>query len=183
MTRRKETAVTNVEQVTGVDQERPDDTEAGDALDAGLAQAEMDASTAAHEAADPGHLEDEQAVQDGWAEPVTPPDEDRTPPLVETVETLLFHPHLQPRVKILMLQLVWVGQPMTAPALASGTGLSKTEVFHALKRYVAAGIITESMVPTKQPPWRFDRHYTVTAETRRDLAGLLTKTAADDAEG
>lgn len=153
-----------------------------DRPDAGLAQAEMDASTAAHEAADPGHLNDEQAVQDGWAEPDTV-DGDKVPPLVESVETLLFHPQVTPRVKVLMLQMVWIGQPMTAEALASGTGLTKTEVFHALKRYVAAGIVTETMVPTTEPPWKFNRHYTITAEIRAWLADRLTRAAAaDDAD-
>lgn len=146
-------------------------------LDAGLADAEMTASQAAHDAADPGYMEDEQATQDGWGERINPPDADSIPPLVETVETVLFHPHLQPKAKVLMLALVWIGQPMTAVSLASGSGLTKTEVFHALKHYVDLGIVTESMVPTKQPPWRFDRHYAITGEARAWLADRLTDDA------
>jgi hypothetical protein len=154
-------------------------------LDAGLADAEMAASVAAHDAADPGYMEDEQAKQDNWAERTPQPDEQSIPPLVETIETLLFHPHIAPPLKVLLMSLVWIGQPMTAVQLGAGSGLTKTQVFHALKGLVAQGIVTESMVPTKTPPWQFHRHYEIKAADRGRFGEITSPTkaaAADDAD-
>ncbi len=86
-------------------------------------------------------------------------------PLVESVETLLFHPHIDPASKVLLLALVWIGQPMTAPQLAKSSGLSKTQIYHALKWFVAHEIVTETMVPDVKN-LRFDRHYEITPEAR-----------------
>jgi hypothetical protein len=117
-------------------------------VDAGLADAEK----AAAEAAEMGKAAAEFPVEDSV-------------PLVESVETLLFHSHIDPAPKVLLLALVWIGQPMTAPQLAKSSGLTKVQVFHALKRFVTLEIVTETMVPDVKN-LRFDRHYEITPEAR-----------------
>lgn len=136
---------------------------ADEKLDAGLADAEYEAS---------------KELSDTVAEDSVP--------LVESVETLLFHPHIDPAPKVLLLALVWIGQPMTGPQLAKASGLTKTQVFHALKRFVALEIVTETMVPDVKA-LRFDRHYEITAAARGRFSTIgpadKDKGKADDEAG
>lgn len=131
-------------------------------VDAGLADAEKAAAEAA---------EYEAAAAEF-------PDED-VPGLAESLEILLFNPHVQPAPKVLLMSLVWLGQPVTAANLAKGSGLSKTQVFHALKGMVELGIVTETQVPDVKL-LKFTRHYSIEPEARSRF-GLIGSTTTTEA--
>lgn len=134
---------------------------------------ERAAEVAADEPTDPG-------AEIGYSDTVKADE----PDVWGTVQGLLFHPHLVPNVKVLLLQLAWLDRDLTADDLSKGTTLTPLQVQYALKESIDLGLVT-----TMKKPFDEVEKYLRVYRAARDLGHLLStvperqapvQTGADD---
>lgn len=63
--------------------------------------------------------------------------------VVEAMEALLFHEHLSAEQKVLLMILVWKGEPMTGGDLARAAGMTGRSVEYAMRLLVRIKAVTE----------------------------------------
>lgn len=120
-------------------------------VDAGLAEAQKAADDAMA-----GEIELDVAQREGLS-------------LVAGLQPILFHPHLAPNVKALLMQLVWLDAPLTAEELEKGTGLTPLSILHNLKPMIELGGVRARFVMTDETTGATVRKFEIT----NDLASAL----------
>lgn len=129
-------------------------------LDAGLADAEM-AAADYREAVDPGYLEDAAAEPND---------------LSAFLQSVLFHPHLIPNVKVLLMQLLWLSREVTADDLSKATMLTPLQVQYALRMPIELGLATTRWVLVDENTGATVRVFGI----GKDLSTGLAKVPAPD---
>lgn len=68
-------------------------------------------------------------------------------PVVEAMEALLFHEHLTAEQKVLLMIMVWKGEPMAKDDLAKATGSTARSVEYAMRLLIKIKAVEETDEP------------------------------------
>lgn len=96
----------------------------------------------------------------------------------ERTDVVLYNPNINAKTKILMLIMARGTAPWSAEVLAQASGMTRSEVQHALRSVVAVGAVTSSEDPDYDTK-KFVTRYRVTSRSVGYLAGLATPEPRD----